>query len=215
METNMNIDNKPQKATVRNAINIGFQLASNFAEYLENEHIPPFNWPEKISLSLKHIKKLPEVDGNIKVANRVKESAIAIWKDMREQAINIHRDMELHPEFYIDNSAHNAFDNNHSYAWRDLSAKLEQIAGNIFINEFITEEHAKKNINNILSQKQCKYFLEQFDEDFNNYVNEIRDAIRNKKEIKATERFELICRLNVNLKMIQKSNVRKKTQNKN
>lgn len=194
-----------QKATVRNAINVGFKLASSFIEYLEAERISPSNWPHKLSITIKQIKQLPEVDGNGKVAKRVKEAAHAIWEDMRIQAINIQRDMELHPELYEHNFEQSNLETEEPrFIWRDLSALFEQIAGNIFINEFPDEDEAHKNVSRMMSAKQLATYINDFDDDFAAFINEIREAVRNKKQLKASERLELICLLNVNLTSARK-----------
>lgn len=203
MDTNMEIT----KATLRNAIEFGFFLANKIAEDLENNRVPPSRWPTKTPISMKEIKQLPGVGNNVKIAKKIKESATIIWNDMRKQAMYIEKDMKLHPEMYISEEEMiqlqqegNALHNN-DYKWRHLSVLLEQISGALFLSEFFDEESAKNNVYSMISAKQLKTFMTEFDDDFYAFINEIREAIRNKNEISARERFDLICLLNTELQL--------------
>jgi len=189
-----------KKVTVRTAPSFGYQLASNLGIRLENENILPSRWPVKFPITIKQITKLPEIGKDIKVAR--KAAAQAIWKDMREQAMEIERDMELHPEYYdildaeLGVQAHDT-----ESTWRHLSVEIEQIAGNVFVTEFENEEKAKASVYKSLTVPSLKKYMIEFGDDYKNFIDEVREVIRPKKEILPSIRLELICLLNTNTKL--------------
>lgn len=190
-----------KKITIRTAPSFGYQLANNLCVGLEKEKIMPSRWPAKFPITFKQVAKLPEVCKNIKVARKVIEAAQAIWKDMREQAIEIEKDMKLHPEYYeILNE-----NPNETTAWRDLSVEIEQIAGNVFVSEFDDEAAAKAHVYKLLGAPNLKKCIIEFEDDYDNFIGEVREVIRPKKDILPSIRFELICLLNVNTKSARRS----------
>src|ERR1035437_8975535 len=128
--------------TIRTATNFGYQLANDFGMKLEDDNILPSQWPIKLPLTYTQVTKLPEINKNNKIAHKVVEAARAMWKDLRETAIEIEKDMKLHPEYYemlemsIDASIEKS-------VWRELSIELEQIAGKIFMTVLDSEDSAK------------------------------------------------------------------------
>lgn len=199
-----NEENK--KVTIRTAPSFGYQLASNLGVRLEKENIPPSRWPVKFPITFKQITKLAEVGKNPKVARKVIDAAQAIWKDMREQAIEIEKDMKLHPEYYdILDPEFNQEAHEETSAWRHLSIELEQIAGNVFVTQFDDEETAKANVYKMLGARNLKKCLVEFEDDYDNFMNEVREVIRPKEEILPSIRLELICLLNVNTKAAKRA----------
>lgn len=190
-----------KKITIRTAPSFGYQLASNLGMRLEKENVPPSRWPIKFPITLKQITTLPEVGKNTKIARRIIEAAQAIWKDMREHAVEVEKDMKLHPEYYnISDPGFNEQAHVGQLAWRHLSVELEQIAGNVFVTEFEDEESAKSHVYKLLGAQNLKLCMLEFEDDYNNFINEARELIRLKKEILPSIRLELICLLNINTK---------------
>jgi hypothetical protein len=190
-----------KQVTIRTAPNFGYQLASNLGVRLEKESVPPSRWPVKFPITFKQITKLPEVNKNSKVARKIIEAAQAIWKDMREQALEIEKDMKLHPEYYdILDAEVNEQVNLNEMAWRHLSIEIEQVAGNVFVTEFDDEESARVNVYKLLSARGLKSCMLEFEDDYKNFIDEVREVIRPRKEILPSIRLELICLLNVNTK---------------
>lgn len=210
-------NNEPQelkKINVRGASNFGFQLATSLAERLSNEDVPPSEWPIRFPLTLKQIAKTPEVNGNNKIAKKVSEAARVIWKDMREHAIDVEKDMKLHPEYYQDIDIGADIETSHTNylqdnAWRHLSIEIEQIAGHVFVTEYTDEDSAKSSVYLSLSMSRLKKYIIDFEEDYKAFIEEIRKAIRNKK-IPASSKLELICLINTNTKSAIKSIAKQK-----
>lgn len=184
-----------KKVTVRTAPNFGYQLAGNLGVRLEKDNIPPSRWPEKFPITIKQLTGLPEVGKNSKVARKIIEAAQAMWEDMRLSAMEIEKDMKLHPELYemLDLETDTG-----PTVWRQLSIELEQIAGNVFVTEFENEEVAKSNVYKMISAPRLKTCMIEFQDDYKNFINEVREAIRPKKEILPSVRLEMICMLHTN-----------------
>jgi len=197
-----------QKVTIRTAPNFGYQLAGNLGIRLEKENVPPSRWPEKFPITIKQITSLPEIGRNQKVARKVVEAAQVMWQDMRDSAIEIEKDMKLHPELYdmIDLDA-----DKEPTVWRRLSIELEQIAGNVFVTEYENEEVAKANVYKMISAPNLKKFMSVFQKDYKNFINEVREAIRPKKEILPSIRLEMICMLHTNTVAAKRLKKRKAT----
>jgi len=200
-----------KKVTIRTAPSFGYQLASNLGIRLEKENVPPSRWPVKFPITFKQVTKLPEVNRNVKIARKIVEAAQAIWKDMREQALEIEKDMKLHPEYYdILATGNDEQINLNEQAWRHLSIEIEQTAGNVFVTEFDDEESAKANVYKMLGARNLKNCMIEFEDDYKNFIDEVREVIRPKKEILPSARLELICLLNVNTKAAKRILKRKK-----
>lgn len=197
---------KTNKITIRTAPNFGYQLANNLGIRLENENVSPSQWPVKFPITAKQIADLPELNKNLKVARKVVEAANAMWKDMRESAVEIEKDMRLHPEFYemLDESLGHRH-THEEYNWRELSIELEQIAGNVFVVDFESEEAAKTGIYKMFGAPSLKKYIVAFEDDYANFINEVREAVRIKKGILASAKLELICLLNTNTKSARKA----------
>jgi hypothetical protein len=195
-----------KKVTFRTASSFGFSLANSVGETMEEDNVPPSHWPVRFPLTLKHITKMPEVGGNSKVAKKIAEAAKAMWQDMRSQAIEIEIDIKLHPELYepMEDHSFNPETHKQEWAWRHLSVSIEQLAGNIFVTEFGNEEMAKRNIYSLISARKLKEYMTNFEDDYKNFIDEVRETIRERKEIKASTRLELICSLNTNTKRAMK-----------
>lgn len=207
----MEKETEPKKITTRNAPHFGFLLAANFSEKLENEDIPPSKWPPKFPFTLKQIMETPEVNGNVKAGRRALETAKLVWGEMRDEAIEIERDMRLHPEYYEHfHSDHDEADHGQDWAWRHFAIELQQIAGDIFINQFPNEEEAKAGIYLSLTAQKLKQHMVNFDDDYINFINETREAIRSQKNILPSIRLELICLLGTNLKAATKIKLKPK-----
>lgn len=204
------MENENKKVTIRTAPNFGYQLAGNLGTRLEQDSVPPSRWPLKFPITFRQVIKLPEIDKNDKVARKVVQAAQAMWKDMRETAVEVEKDMKLHPEYYEAIGA-NQDVRVEPTVWRQLSIELEQIAGNIFVTEFDDEDAAKENIYSLLNAKSLKKCIVEFEDDYTNFLHETREAIRARKEILPSIRFEMICLLNVNNQAAQKSLSRKKS----
>lgn len=190
-----NSHDKAKKVTVRTAPNFGYQLAGNLGIRLEKENVPPSRWPAKFPITIKQINGLPEVGKNTKVARRIAEAAQAMWQDMRESALEIEKDMKLHPELYDFLEPETDAE---PTVWRQLSIEIEQIAGNVFVTEYENEEVAKSNVYKMISAPRLKNCMIEFRDDYKNFIDEVREAIRPKKEILPSERLEMICMLNTN-----------------
>lgn len=187
--------------TIRGASGFGFKLANDLAFHLEQEQVLPSDWPSRFPITLTQTLKMPEINGNKKVARRVLEAAKAVWKDMRAQAIEVQKDMALHPEFYQEQVDPATFDmNTHmaAHCWRHLAIEMEQIAGNLYVTEFGSDEEARDYVNYLLSPQSLKGFMREFGDDYRNFMNELREAFRNRKELTPSIRFDLICSLNAN-----------------
>ena len=201
--------------TIRSAANFGFTIANNLSELLEKDDVLPSNWPKRFPITIKQIAQLPEVNGNSKVAKKVAEAARIIWKDMRIQAMEVEKDIMLHPEHYEMMEQHSPFDQEshmRDYAWRHISVDIEQIAGNVFVTEFGNEELAEKHVRTLLGAKKLKQNMLDFEDDFNAFINEIRELIRNKDGLKASVKLALICSINVNIQKANKLIEKEKTQ---
>lgn len=184
-----------KKVTFRNASIFGFQLANSLIQQLEKDNVVPSQWPIKFPITIKQISKMQEVNNNSKIAKRICEAARAIWLDMRAHAVEIEQDMNLHPEFYED-KPYNQETHFQEHAWRHLYMDIEQISGSVFMTEMPNEEIAKDNVFSMLSPVKLKQFMAEFEDDYKNFIDEVRESIRNKKHIKASSRFELICLIN-------------------
>lgn len=190
----------PQKITIRTAPNFGYQLAGNLGIRLEKENVTPSDWPVKFPITTKQVLVLPEVRKDIKVARRIIEAAQAMWKDMREQAVEIERDMKLHPEYYEVLGMEPNESHAEEAAWRHLSIELEQIAGNVFVTDFENEEVAKSSVYKMIGAPSLKKYMAEFGDDYKNFIDEVREAVRATKKILPSIRLDLICLLSVNTK---------------
>lgn len=204
-----NTQEESKKITIRTAPNFGYQLAGNLGVRLEKENVPPSRWPAKFPLTLKQITNLPEVGRNQRVARKIVEAAQLMWQDMRSSAIEIEKDMMLHPELYemlgdVDVQAGPT-------VWRHLSMELEQIAGNMFVTEFESEEAAKSSVYKMISAPKLRNYMLEFRDDYKNFIHEMREAIRPKKEILPSVRLEMICMLNTNTIAAKRVRKKKKT----
>lgn len=193
----MEKNDERKKVTIRTAPNFGYQLASNLGIQLEKENEPATRWPIKFPITFRQITKLPEVNKDDKIARKIVKAAQAMWQDLREAAVEIEKDMKLHPEYYelVETGV-----NDIRSVWRELSIELEQIAGNIFVTQFDDEDSAKENVYKLLSARNLKSYMIEFKDDYKNFIDEVREAIRPKKEILPSIRLEMICLLNVNTK---------------
>jgi hypothetical protein len=183
--------------TLRAAAEFGSKLALDLAEKLQTEHIEVFKWPERFPITISRIEKLPEVNKNNKVAKRASEAAKAVWKEIRNEAMAMEAFILANPELSEPNIKQDSY-------WRQLFMELEQAAGNIFLTDCADEEAAKNNVHKMLAPKQLKVFLVEFEDDYKNFIDEIREKIRSKKSILASKRLELICALNTNTKAAKK-----------
>lgn len=184
--------------TVRGATNFGFELANNLMQRLEKDSISPSEWPVRFPITIKQIAKIPEINNNSKVAKRVSEAARIVWKEMRAAAIEIEKDMILHPEYYDIEPRHP--NHEEEFAWRHLSIAIEQVAGNVYVTEYESENAARENVYYLLSPIGLKQYMADFESDYKNFIDEVREIIRSTKQLKASIRFELICSLNEHTK---------------
>lgn len=200
----MKKDPEEQKqVTFRDAANYGCQMAINLNNQLHDDNIPASEWPKKFPFTIKEIKSLPHI-GSIKIAKKAIEAAKIIWNDIREEALELEKDMLLHPEEY-----YNPHQEEDIFIWRALSMEIEQAIGGLFVTEFIDELSAKENIHSLISPKQLKKYIIDFEDDYKSFIDEVREIIRAKKNIKAEEKLDLICLLNINTlaakKLLEKS----------
>jgi hypothetical protein len=202
------MDNTKQSAeviTLRRAADFGSKLAIDLAEKLQKEKVEAFKWPEHFPITIKQIIQLPELDKNTKVAKRVSDAAKAIWKEIHREAITVEAIMLANPEHY---------ENPHEkqeWTWRELFMEIEQAAGSIFLTDHANEDVAKKRVYDLLHPIQLKSYIIEFEQDYKNFINEIREKIRAKKVIAASTRLELICMLNTNTQIAKKIKVPMKT----
>ncbi len=195
--------------TVRGATNFGFQLANNLIERLEKDDVAPSQWPVRLPITIKQITKLPEVNNNSKVAKRVAEAARTVWKEMRTVAIEIENDMMLHPEYYgLEEHSHD--EQEQEFVWHHLSIEIEKIAGNVFVTDYDNEDAAKANVYILLSPMGLKKYMDEFEGDYKDFINEVREAIRACKQLRASVRLELICSLNEHTKAAEQIVLQKK-----
>ena len=207
-----------KKVTIRTASTFGFQLANDVARQLESEQVFPNQWPAKFPLTIKHIAKIPEIAGNQKVARRVSEAAKLIWQDIRSQAVEVQKDMELHPEFYQEQLVEDAqFDQDRhmrEHCWRHLAFDCEQIAGFLYVTEFQNDDEAQAYVNHFISSPSLKTFMDEFEDDYFNFMGEIREAMRRRTELDPAARFDLICSLNANTQAATRLMVARKRRKK-
>ncbi len=201
------MDNTKQEiemVTLRRAADFGTKLAVDLAEKLQKENIDVFKWPEHFPITLKKISLLPEIDKNNKVAKRVSEAAIAVWREIRSEAVMIETVMLANPDYHD----HPQNQDKQEWSWRELFMEIEQASGSLFLTEQSDEDMAKKNVYGLLKPAKLKNYMKEFEDDYKNFINEIRENIRAKKTISASTRLELICMLNTNtqaaIKLAQK-----------
>lgn len=186
--------------TTRNAAKFGLQIAGDLAQQLEANNILPSRWPIKFPLTIKQISKMPEIAGNNKVIKSVKEAANVVWQDIREHAIQVENYISLHPEHFAELNEHNS----KNMIWQNLADEIEDISGNLFVTNFNNEDVAKQYVYNVISTYSLKHFMATFGNDYINFINEVREAIRKKTHILPSIRLELICLINTNASIAKK-----------
>ncbi len=189
------------KVKIRKAAEFGCNLAVDMADKLQAEKIPAIKWPEIFPITFKNILKIPEINKNIKIAKKVDEAAKVAWRDIREEAVSFESFLVMHPDLQNDT-------NEQDWSWRELFMDIEKAAGNLFLTNHPNEEIAQKKVMTLLKPGTLKKYMVEFEDDYKNFIDEIREYIRNKKKIAATIRLDLICMLNTNtkgaLKLLQK-----------
>lgn len=201
---------KIKKVNIRNSINFSISITQEIVESYSKDGITPSKWPKKIPLTIKQICDRPEINNDKKLAKKIMDTSIKIWIDMRKNAIMVEKDMELHPENYNDDLGYELgpdFDFKaylKDNAWRVLSIEIEKMAGSLFITEFNNEENARKNVYKLIGAKQLKIYILEFEDDYKNFIDEVREFIRNKIELPSSVKFELICLLHSNTEAAKK-----------